>query len=730
MAARLVAGHEERFRVDGSECMLLERLEGDAEDKGPRRFKAIAYTGKDVGRVFGRMVVSSSGIQRGDTTGMLLEHDDNVGVAVADTCECGDSGVYKLEGYFLSDLASGGESGKLIAKADEGFPLKLSIGIRFLKHHFIEEGQSEEINGQTFNGPMVVVDECHLFECSFIHVNPADLDTEASVMRARAGETMGDEAEDDETTTVPVPGATTLGGADELATLRLENARLRGRSELRTRLKAEIPGRAFKRLRIQALAEGWTFEHAQGKALEIAMADRIKAKKKAAALAKLSTRSPHTGLGFRGNRGGVDDGGGTSAGKLESRFNGLTLEERFAASCDEAPPLAELWGEESASSFAAYLKTHKRSSTSGKNLITGDATTALSLDAMARGMRQVARSRIESGDRSLFTGDPKQDRLGLGIAGPDYSRVAVNGFIGTFYVNYEEELDAGWWAKISFQLESDQQSELVRWLSAPPMLEEFRGGRVAKDFQIYEQLIQAKLFTSTIQVNKFDWDHQKFGLISRSFGSAGTVASLFWDVEGSKLIEQNPKSYDGLPMFSKLHTLGGDSGVMSNYLEAGDGYGSLAVDPANPTQLEFANMLLQCVPHIRTYTWANGVKMNSGAKKFLILCSPNYEGGLNAAITSERLDLGASNPIFGMRQQFTGVISNPYFKNANYIYVVRVDTPNSPFLRTEPDPITMNWQGPGSHYEFEELKYAMGLSCARGLAPGAWESIMRLRVGA
>ncbi len=176
---QLEAGREERLRASGRVSLARGPSEGKS---GPRRFECVAYTGADVSRSFGPMVVSCPGIEHGKRMGMLVEHDDDRPVAVCNSFEVTPGGELRLAGYFLDDRASAGESTKMIALADQGFPLKMSIGIRFLEHRVVEEGDEVVVNGRTFQGPIVVVDRSHLFETSFIHVNPADLGTSATVM--------------------------------------------------------------------------------------------------------------------------------------------------------------------------------------------------------------------------------------------------------------------------------------------------------------------------------------------------------------------------------------------------------------------------------------------------------------------------------------------------------------------------------------------------------------------
>src|ERR1700721_532801 len=214
-------------------------------------------------------------------------------------------------------------------------------------------------------------------------------------------------------------------------------------------------------------------------------------------------------------------------------------------------------------------------------------------------------------------------------SGPDYSRVIVNGFQGQFYTSYEKQLEENWSLKLSFHIPSDQQIEIVRWMGPPPILQEWKGPRIAKGMKIYEQLLEAIKFEATLGVDRFDWEHQKFDLISKSFGLLGAVAAHQWDIRFSQLLENNPTASDAFPLFSYQHTLGGDSGtIVNDYTSSGTGgttgiAARLAVaDPTLPTQLEWANILLQLYPNMQTWAWANGIKMNPTRQQTGVMVSP------------------------------------------------------------------------------------------------------------
>lgn len=724
--ARLAQGHEEKFRDDGSEAEVLK------SEGGPRRFRCTAYTGKDVSRVFGRMVINVAGIKVPQRMGMLLEHDDLSGVAVCDDATM-VGGRLKLEGYFLDDVASEGRASALIAKADQGWPLKMSVGIRFTKHSFYEEGVEFEANGRKLRGPMVCVDECDLFETSFIHVNPADLDTEASIMRAKAQEQqrMAETEAANEATVEKLGGQTRdeiLAEGERRAMQKLESER-----SYEAALLQAFPGKGemAKARRDEARSKGFTIEQVQAAGLT-RMRNR---------LAKFETRE-------RDSKKAIEELAArhktaTSPGADPERLEVIQdrseivmaskIDERVCAELRALPRMQDVLGGNpggvtAEALLAAWFKSQgKRATRDGRPILTD-------LRSSGGKVSPETLASLKKMSQDVLDGIEAQ-RLDVGSSGPDYSRVVVNGFQGQFYQSYEEEMSKNWFSELSFQIPSDQQAEIVRWLGAPPMIQEWSGPRIAKSIPIYQQLIQAVKFEGTLHVDRFDWDHQKFDLIAKSFGLFGAVASQHWDIRGTRLLEANPTAYDNVAMFSATHTLGGDSGtIVNDYSATGTGATkgiapSLNVNnPAMPTQLEWANIILQLTPKFRTFKWANGITMHGTARQWGIMVHPDLEGNLQAAISSERLDLGASNPLYAQRSQYK-VMVNPYLTDATIGFIFRLDTQNKAFLRAEPDPLEMSWQGPGSHTAFHEDKYTMGLRCVRAIAPGAFESAMRFILG-
>lgn len=792
-------GHEERFRDPGTSLRLLggvlpggSRLgaalgdgadgePGKGDSRKPVKFEAVAFTGVCIGRGWGQMIVNSAGVKRDSSSAMLLEHNDQAATAVCTDHDVDKKGVITLRGDFLSPRASR-YSEEVIRLAEEGWPWKMSIGIRFLKHSIMKHGEEVEANGRAFKfeqqneyDRMVYVEESHLFETSFIYCSPADLATSAAMLShgSRLGLSSGEADRLKESDMlirgrrafffmapdkdVPIgggsgqlptgappagsanpvpantgasqPGVRAYSQADvDALTARAKSDGERGATESRAKLESDLtaafPGRPkFVRA---CLTKGMSVDQAK-------LADYDRAQKKLAeregddaTIAKLAAKSKHGGLGFDASRAhSVSQQRGVPG---DTRYAGKTIAERAAIEVGEDPILQQIFGDDYATkAYGAALTYARKIHKSGKPLI----------DPVIRAACIAA---LQSCDPGAGIFGPREARLaGAGRNAPDYSPLAVDGLIGSFHQGMDEEFNGHWARDLMFNTGSTQEADFVRWLGQFPQLQPWRGARQAKNAPIYQILMVSDRYEATVDFDKMDWRLQRFGLISNFMDQGGAVAARHWELLFTKSLEANLNSYDGVAYFSGNHTLGGDSGIMANdCTSSGAGgtfaAGTLAVaDPLNPTPLECARILLQITPHFRTFRANNGEPINGTAKKFVVMVHPTYEGNFFAGTRNERLDLGQTNPLFGSPNEYR-VVSNArlglFGGSIQYGYIFREDTMHKPFLCGEPGPLEMQFQGPGSHYEFTLGKYAFGLDTMRVVVGGAWESAIRFHIGA
>jgi phage major head subunit gpT-like protein len=675
-----------RLMADRAERLSAEKIELLAPSKDePRKFSMLAYTGIEIGRGWGRMIVDLAGVERDERMVMLLEHDDRSPVAVCTKHEVTKKGLV-LSGYFLPTE----HAAEVCKLADAGLPWKASIGIRFLETSEVEEGADADVNGQQLKGPLTVVRRCRLFETSFITANPADLGTEAAVMHEERAP-MADKNK------AQAPSSNGEAGRASAAPAASET--------LRTELAAAFPKRP--KFVERMVAQGKTVPEAHA-ILAAQLEKKIADLKKGTVIQRLEVDSRDRGLGFQAPE-------ATSANlkhlPVEERArievgNDNRIYELFQGTPDRTPEQL----------YAQVLRYEARKRVDGTRLMDDEV-----LELAAKFLRKTADARF---------GPIDGERLGsYGKSGPDYSLIVNKGFLGQFYASFEQELAGIWAPKVGLRVESNQETETHRWLGMFPQLNEWLGNVREDGMPIYSFAITNKLYRASIGIDKNDFKFQKFGLISMRMGEAGAIAAEHWNALVSTLLENNGTCYDGSSFFATNHNLGGSAPTsQTNDLSKTD-YPALGVaDPNNVSELEFANAVRAVVPHLRTLVWNNGQPMNGGMKKVAIMVPQNLEGVATGAVSMERLNLGQSNTL--KSQLFdVEIIPNPRLTKKNVFYVLRLDSNNKPFILQEPGPPETLFQGPGSYLEWVQHKYGFGIETTRAAGYGAWESSLRCTFG-
>lgn len=168
----VIVATDERLIGEAGSIELLK-----ADTKGLRPFSMLAYTGAEVSRWYGRVVVDMAGMSVPNKLPILLNHDCDRVAGYATAHELTEKGL-TLKGSLLT-----GESGPRVAQmSDDGFPLTASVGVTITATEEIEAGKTAKCNGKTVEGPLTIWRKTSLFETSFVTANPADKNTSASAL--------------------------------------------------------------------------------------------------------------------------------------------------------------------------------------------------------------------------------------------------------------------------------------------------------------------------------------------------------------------------------------------------------------------------------------------------------------------------------------------------------------------------------------------------------------------
>ena len=154
-----------------------------AEGDGPAplpRFEMIANTGSVPMRLEGwryPVVLDFAGLTiPSQNRPIRLGHDPNKGVGHTDRIAILD-GKLVTAGVISRDTA---ESRDVVSSSKNGFPWQASVGASVEEVEFVKEGQTVEVNGQQFKGPLNVIRKGTLGEISFVDLG-ADGKTSAKV---------------------------------------------------------------------------------------------------------------------------------------------------------------------------------------------------------------------------------------------------------------------------------------------------------------------------------------------------------------------------------------------------------------------------------------------------------------------------------------------------------------------------------------------------------------------
>lgn len=168
----------------------FDTIEAAAGEKAePPKFKMVAYTGGSMllGGWPHPVVVDLSGMKvtaksrpilRDHEPGKVVGHTTQVDIQPA---KIGVEGVLSADNLFSREVAT---------SAGNGFPWQASIGAKVDKAVFVEEGESVEVNGRKFTGPVYVARRTTLGEISFVALG-ADDNTSARLAASAAASFVG-----------------------------------------------------------------------------------------------------------------------------------------------------------------------------------------------------------------------------------------------------------------------------------------------------------------------------------------------------------------------------------------------------------------------------------------------------------------------------------------------------------------------------------------------------------
>lgn len=151
-----------------------------------RRLSGVAYTGKPFSYYGDRCIIDLSSLKHKAKVPLLYQHDPDKRLGHC-ALSVGDKGL-EVDGVFLSSPTAAA----VVADADEGFSFELSVHAQTDSYEQIPAGQTVEVNGQQYKGPLEVARGTRIREVSLTPVG-VDGGTSAKVMAEPVPEPVPEE---------------------------------------------------------------------------------------------------------------------------------------------------------------------------------------------------------------------------------------------------------------------------------------------------------------------------------------------------------------------------------------------------------------------------------------------------------------------------------------------------------------------------------------------------------
>lgn len=170
LVAHLEAKEGSMLRASG-DPLTLTAAEGD---DGLPSFSAIAYTG---GPMFpklaiawnGPVVIDLAGLESNDVQPIHRDHDESRPVGHS-TAVANDGRQLMCAGIFSVPCA---DTTEIVESSKQGFPWRPSVGVKIGQYTTLAAGQTAQINGRTYEGPVLWVKRSILKEVSLVTI-PGD----------------------------------------------------------------------------------------------------------------------------------------------------------------------------------------------------------------------------------------------------------------------------------------------------------------------------------------------------------------------------------------------------------------------------------------------------------------------------------------------------------------------------------------------------------------------------
>lgn len=290
-----------------------------------------------------------------------------------------------------------------------------------------------------------------------------------------------------------------------------------------------------------------------------------------------------------------------------------------------------------------------------------------------------------------------------------------------FYRAYSVAEAGSWASRIAVLFNSDRAIEDYKWLGGAPIMRKWVGGRLEKGIRDEAYTIRNEPYEATLPVFKSDLRRDKTGMLNLRIAEMAGRAVTHWEKLLSDIIIAGEVSlcYDGQAFFDTDH-VSGDSGTLTNDLTATEVPAADVATTTAPTAAELANILVQMIQHMYTFTDDRGEPINQNAREFIAMVPTPYMANLLTALSAQYLTNGVSNPVVANGFSITPLV-NPRLTWTTKLAMFRADSVMKALIMQSETGIETEVLGAGSDEAFKNARYLFGINANRAVGYGYWQ---------
>jgi phage major head subunit gpT-like protein len=286
-------------------------------------------------------------------------------------------------------------------------------------------------------------------------------------------------------------------------------------------------------------------------------------------------------------------------------------------------------------------------------------------------------------------------------------------------------------------LESDQYTEIYKFLGDTPKFREFLGERNRQKLSSYDITIPNKKFEVTLEVLGDDVENDRTKLVQDRIDGLATASPDHWRDLVLALINGGRANlaYDGQLFFDTDHPHGkGGASQAANDITvlltdvptASDLRGTVA----RPSAITFAFALLRSIEQFYTFKTENDRFWNAGAKEFKVLVPLNYSGAALSAVSQELLGT-YQNPLLANNYKVSVEVA-PELTLADSFVTLRTDAPgvSKPLILQQMNKIKYTKKDENSDHYHDTDTMEFGLKVRRGAGYGLWQHAVATKLQA